>query len=125
ERLMIRSKDEPFSLYGLIAESVDVAPDRSWIQFNLRPEAKWADGKPITAEDVAFSHAILKEKGRPNLRLFYTKVKSVEVLSPRQIKFVFEKLPDEDRYDPELPLLIGLMAVLPKHLMEGKDFEKL
>lgn len=125
ERLMIRSRDEPFSLYGLIAESVDVAPDRSWIQFNLRAEAKWADGKPITAEDVAFSHAILKEKGRPNLRLFYTKVKAVEVLGPRQIKFTFEKLPDEDRYDPELPLLIGLMAILPKHLMEGKDFEKL
>jgi microcin C transport system substrate-binding protein len=125
ERLMMRSRDEPFSLYCHIAGSVDVAPDRSWIQFNIRPEAKWADGKPITAEDVAFSHATLKEKGRPNLRLFYSKVKSVEVISPSQIKFTFDKLPDEDRYDPELPLLIGLMTILPKHLWKDKDFEKL
>jgi microcin C transport system substrate-binding protein len=125
ESLMMRPHDEPFSLYGLLAESVEVAPDRSWIKFTLRPEAKWADGKPITAEDVVFSQTILKEKGRPNLRLFYSKVKTVEVLGSRQVKFTFDKLPDEDRYDPELPLLIGLMTILPKHLWKDKDFEKL
>jgi microcin C transport system substrate-binding protein len=125
ERLMCRSRDEPFSLYGLIAEKVDVAPDRSSITFTIRPEAKWADGQPITAKDVEFSHKTLKEKGRPNLRLFYSKVKTVEVLSPREIRFTFDKLPDEDRYDPELPLLIGLMTILPHHLWKDKDFEKL
>lgn len=125
EKLMFRSSDEAFSLYCHTAESVDVAPDRSSIQFNMNPKAKWADGKPITAEDVAYSHSILKEKGRPNLRLFYSKVKSVEIISPMQIKFTFDKLEGENRYDPELPLLIGLMPVLPKHLWKDKDFEKL
>lgn len=125
ESLMQRASDEPFTLYGRIAETVEVAPDRSWIQFNINPAAKWADGKPITSADVAFSHATLKEKGRPNLRLYYNKVKSVDIIGPSSIKFTFEKLPDEDRYDPELPLLMGLMPILPKHILQGKDFEKL
>lgn len=125
ETLMLRSTDEPFSLYGRVAETVEMAPDRSSIQFNLNPAAKWPDGKPVTVEDVIFSHGTLKEKGRPNLRLYYSKVKSVEITGPKSVKFTFEKLPDEDRYDPELPLLIGLMSILPKHLLEGKDFEKL
>lgn len=125
EPLMIRSKDEPFSIYGFIAQSVELAPDRSWIIFNLRPEARWADGLPITAADVIFTHATLKEKGKPNLQLFYSKVSKVEELSPLKVKFSFNKIEGEDHYDPELPLLIGLMMALPKHILEGKDFEKL
>ncbi len=125
ERLMARSKDEPFSLYGLIAESIEVAPDRSWIIFNIRSEAKWADGKPITAQDVMFTHALLRDKGRPNLRLFYSRVANVKVLSPLKVKFSFKPLEDDGSYDPELPLLIGLMSILPKHILAKKDFEKL
>ncbi|MBL0942250.1 MAG: ABC transporter substrate-binding protein [Alphaproteobacteria bacterium] len=124
EPLMIRAKDEPFSIYGHLAESVEVATDRSWIIFNLRPEARWADGQPITAKDVVFTHALLKEKGRPNLQLFYSKVAKVKEMGPLKIKFSFNKIEGEDRYDPELPLLIGLMNVLPKHILENKDFEK-
>lgn len=123
ERLMSRSSDEPFSLYGLIAETVEIAPDRSWIIFNLSPQARWSDGRPITAEDVQFTHTLLKEKGRPNLRLFYGKVKSVKILGPLRIQFTFPPL-EEGRYDPEMPLLIALMTVLPKHDLEGRDFEK-
>ncbi len=124
ERLMVRSQDEPFSLYGRIVESVEVAPDRSWIIFKIRPEAKWADGKPITAYDVEFSHATLRDKGRPNLRLFYSKVAEVKILNKRAIKFSFKPMEGHPGYDPELPLLVGLMSILPKHYLEGKDFEK-
>lgn len=125
ERLMFRSLDEPFSLYGWIAGSVEMADDRSWIEFTLRPEAKWADGQPITTEDVAFSYQTLKEKGRPNLRLYYNKVKEMTITGPGKIKFTFNPLPDEEGYDPELPMLIALMSILPKHLWQDKDFEKL
>jgi microcin C transport system substrate-binding protein len=125
ERLMTRANDEPFSLYGLIAETVDVADDRSFIIFNLRPEAKWADGKPITTDDVIFTHTLLRDKGRPNLRLFYSKVAKVEKLGPRSVKFTFKPLENGNEYDPELPLLLGLMSILPKHKLQGKDFESL
>lgn len=125
DTLMARSKDEPFTVYGRLAETVEMPVDRSWIIFNLRSEAKWADGEPITAEDVAFTHHLLLNKGRPNIRLFYSKVTKVEVLGPRRIKFSFAKLEDEDRYNPEMPLLMGLMTVLPKHALAGKDLEKI
>ncbi len=125
DALMQRSQDEPFTVYGRLAESVEMPEDRSSIIFNIRPEAKWADGKPVTAEDVEFTYKILLEKGRPNIRLFYSRVSSVEVLGPRRIKFSFEKLEDEDRYNPEMPLLMGLMIVLPKHALAGKDLEKI
>ena len=124
EHLMSRAADEPFSLYGMIAETAEMAPDRSSIIFNLNPQAKWADGQPITAEDVIFSHKTLKEKGPPNLQLYYSKVERVEKLSERAVKFVF-KPQSEGGYDPEAPMLLALMTVLPKHALEGRDFEKL
>ena len=74
ESLMARSGDEPFSLYGLIAQSVEMPDDRSSITFHLRPEARFSDGTPITPEDVLFSHQILKEKGWPYHRSHYAKV---------------------------------------------------
>lgn len=125
EKLMTRSGDEPFSLYGLIAESVDMSDDRSWIIFNLRKEAKWSDGKPITADDVMFTHQLLRDKGRPNLRLFYSKVAKVEKLNQRSVKFTFKPQEHALGYDPELPLLVGLMTILPKHDLEGKDLENI
>ena len=68
ESLLTRNRDEPFSLYGLLAESVDVPDDRSWVEFTLRPEAKFADGEPVKPEDVIFTVELLQEKGRPPTR---------------------------------------------------------
>ena len=117
ESLLTRSYDEPFSLYGLIAESLEVPDDRSWVIFNINPKARFSDGAPVTPDDVIFSHALLRDKGRPNHRSFYKKVASVERVGERGVKFVFK---GQDR---ELPLILGLMPVLPKHLIDPDKFE--
>ena len=129
EGLMKRSPDEPFSLYGLLAESVEVAPDRSSITFYLNPKATWFDGKPVLARDVQFSFETFREKGRPNVRLFYGRVTACELLDERTIRFTFKKKDDgkecdPQEYDPEQPLLMALMHVIPQHIYEGRDFEK-
>lgn len=117
ETLMVASADEPFTKYGLIAESVEVPEDRSWITFHLRPEARWHDGEPITAEDVEFSFHILVEKGAPLYRFYYHSVTGVAVLDDHTVKFTFA--PGDNR---ELPLILGEMPVLPKHYWENHDF---
>ena len=123
EPLMARSQDEPFTLYGLIAETVDVAADRSSIIFNLNPKAQWSDGKPITSDDVIFSFTTLRDKGRPNHRTYYKKVEKAEKLSDRSVKFTFKRN-DAGIIDREMPLIMGLMPVLPKHDWEGRDFNQ-
>lgn len=119
ETLLISSGDEPFSAYGLVAESIETPPDRSWAIFTLRPEARWQDGKPITADDVVFSFNILKEKGRPIYRLYYAPVTKAEKLEERKVKFTFAN--GENR---ELPLIIGQLPILPKHYWETREFDK-
>lgn len=119
ETLLARSFDEPFSLYGLIAESVETPEDRSWVAFRLRPEARFADGSPITPEDVLFSFSLLKAKGRPNHRLYYAKVASAEKVGERGVKFTFEAGGDR-----EMPLIMGLMPVLPRHALTPESFDK-
>jgi microcin C transport system substrate-binding protein len=119
EALMVGSQDEAFSEYGLIAESVEVPEDRSWVAFNLRPEARFHDGKPITAEDVIWSFETLRAKGDPFYRAYYANVAKAEVVGERKVKFTFE--PGDNR---ELPLIMGQLPVLPKHYWEGRDFEK-
>ena len=119
ETLLARSFDEPFSLYGLIAESVETPEDRSWVVFQLRPEAQFADGTPITPEDVLFSWSLLKSKGRPNHRLYYGKVATAEKIGERGVKFTFE-----GGGDREMPLIVGLMPVLPRHKISAESFEK-
>lgn len=123
ESLMTRGPDEPFTLYGLIAASVDVPLDRSSITFNLRPEARFSDGHAITAEDVLFSHAVLKEKGYPYHRSYYKKVSKAEALSPQQVRFMFAPDP-AGAPDREMPLIMGLMPILPKHLLAIDTFER-
>ena len=119
ESLLARAYDEPFTLYGLIAESVETPDDRSYVEFTLRPEAKFSDGTPITVADVIFSHALLRDHGRPNHRSYYQKVAKVEQTGPRKVKFTFDASGDR-----EMPLIIGLMPVLPRHLIDPERFEK-
>ncbi|MDQ5908252.1 MAG: microcin transport system substrate-binding protein [Pseudomonadota bacterium] len=117
ESLLTSSADEPFSEYGLIAESVDIPADRGSVTFTLRPQAKFHDGSPITADDVLFSFEILKSKGSPAFRFYYTSIASAERLDERRIKFTFA--PGENR---ELPLIVGQMPVLSKKYWQDRDF---
>ncbi|MCR9214141.1 MAG: extracellular solute-binding protein [Proteobacteria bacterium] len=119
QALMTRSKDEPFTLYGNIAETIEVAEDRSWIIFNVNPKATFSNGTPITADDVLFSYETLRDKGRPNVRTYYRKATNVEVLSKLTIKFSFE---EEGRW--EMPLIMGLMSILSRDAFKDVDFEK-
>ena len=120
ESLLKRTWDEPFSLYGLIAETVSVPDDRSSVTFTLRPEARFHDGRPITVEDVLFSWETLKEKGRPNHRLYYKQVRHIERPGERSIRFVF----DAASPDRELPLILGLMPIISKSYYAEVEFEK-
>jgi len=119
ETLMTQSQDEAFTEYGLLAESVETPPDRSWVAFTLRKEARWHDGKPVTVEDVIFSLDILKTKGRPSYRLYYADVVKAEKTGERTVKFSFRS--NENR---ELPLILGQLPVLPKHYWESRDFDQ-
>ena len=119
ESLLARANDEPFTLYGLIAESVETPPDRSFVEFTLRAGAKFSDGVPISVEDVIFSHALLRDHGRPNHRSYYKKVVKVEKTGERKVKFTFDASGDR-----EMPLIIGLMPILPHHLIDPEQFEK-
>ena len=123
ESLMTRGWDEPFTLYGLIAESVEVANDRSGVIFNLNKTAHFSDGTPITADDVLFSYQILRDKGRPNHRTYYKKVASAQALSPTRVEFVF-KPDDKGGIDREMPLIMGLMPIIPKHDWQDRNFNQ-
>ena len=117
ESLMTNSLDEPFSEYCLLCETVEMPQDRSWVAFTLRPQARWHDGRPITAEDVIWTFNTLREKGDPSYRYYYASVKKVEKIGDRSVRFTFHA--GENR---ELPLIIGQLVVLPKHYWESKDF---
>ncbi len=119
DTLTENSSDEAFSHYGLIAESMEVPEDRSWVIFNLRPAARFHDGSPVTAEDVAFSLEILKTKGHPFYRSYFGSVDKSEILGPHRIKFSFKG--GENR---ELPLIIGQLPVLPKTWWKDREFDK-
>jgi peptide/nickel transport system substrate-binding protein len=118
ESLMGRNWDEAFSLYGLLAESIDVSDDRQTFTFKIRPEAKFSDGKPVTAADVVFSMEILRDKGRPNFKNSYSKVTRIETPDDRTVIF------HQEVGDRELPLIIGVMPIVPKHAWEGKAFDE-
>ncbi len=118
DTLTTRALDEPFAEYGLLAESVEVPPDRSWALFTLRSGARWHDGKPITPEDVVFTFETIKTQGSPVYRNYYADVKQVEKIGERQVKFAFGGADNR-----ELPLIVGQMSILPKHHWEGKNFE--
>ena len=117
--LMARSFDEPFSLYGLVAETIETPEDRSWVQFRLNPKARFSDGAPVTAEDVLFSFNLLKDKGKPNFRNWYGKVAKAEAPDERTIRF---DLAGAD--DRELPLILALMPVFARHATNPELFEQ-
>lgn len=119
ESLLVRSRDEPFTLYGLLAETVETPDDRSWVEFTMNPKARWSDGEPVTADDVIFTLELLRDKGRPNYRTWYDKITSVEKVGERGVRITFN-----DEADRELPLLIGLMPVLPQHAIDAETFDK-
>lgn len=121
ETLLTSSADEPFTEYGLIAESIEMPSDRSWVIFNLRPEARWHDGKPITADDVLWSFETLISKGNPFYRFYYGSVEPPQKLGERRVKFSFK-----EKGNRELPLIAGQIPILPKHYWEKEenDFEK-
>lgn len=119
ESLLARALDEPFTLYGLIAKAIEVPEDRSFITFTLRPEAKFSDGKPITVDDIIFSHTLLRDHGRPNHRTYYSKVIKVTKIGSDSVKFTFDKSGDR-----EMPLIMGLMPIMPKHAMNETLFKE-
>lgn len=119
ESLMARGNDEAFTLYGLLARTVETDDARSYVTFRLDPRARFSDGKPVTAEDVLFSWALLRDKGRPNHRQYYAKVARAEALDPLTVKFDLTGANDR-----ELPLILGLMPVLPRHAVDPATFEE-
>ncbi|KAB2885167.1 MAG: ABC transporter substrate-binding protein [Albidovulum sp.] len=116
ETLMGRSIDEPFTLYGLLAESVETDADRTWVEFVLRPEARFSDGNPVTVEDVMWSYETLGTQGHPRYQTAWSKVAKMEQTGPRSVRFTFSA-PDR-----ELALLMGMRPILKKAQWEGKDF---
>ena len=118
ESLMARGLNEPFTLYGLLAESIETDAARSHVIFRINPKARFSDGRPVLADDVLFSWKLLRDKGRPNLRLYYGKVSEATAPDERTVRFVFA-----DGGDRELPLILGLMPILPRHAVDAENFE--
>lgn len=116
ETLMGRSYNEPFTLYGLLAESVDTDAERSYVAFTLREGAKFSDGSPVTVEDVLWSFQTLGEQGNPRYATAWKKIAAMEAVGTRGVKFTFTEL------DREMPLLLGLRPILKKAQWEGRDF---
>ena len=113
------SLDEPFTEYGLLAKQIEKAPDNSWVRFYLRPEARFQDGQPVRAEDVVFTFNTLMKSGAPLFRGYYADVSEVVAEDPLRVLFKFKH-----GNNRELPLILGQIAVLPKHVWEGRDFAK-
>ena len=117
DTLMSGSDDEPFSEYGLLAETVETPADRSWAEFTLRPTARWHDGTPITVDDVIWTFETLKTEGHPFYSAYYANVVSAEDIGGGKIRFTFDQAGNR-----ELPLIMGQMVVLPKHYYADRTF---
>jgi peptide/nickel transport system substrate-binding protein len=117
ESLMGRNYDEPFALYGLLAESITTDPDRTFVEFTLREGARFSDQSPVTVEDVIWSFETLGTLGNPRYHAAWKKVSRVEQTGPRSVRFTF------NTSDRELPLILGLRPVLQKAQWQGKAFD--
>lgn len=118
ESLMGRNYDEPFSLYGLLAESIEVGPNREWAEFTLRDAARFSDGSPVTIEDVMWSYETLGTQGHGRYRGLWGKIEKMEQTGPNKVKFTFT---EDNR---ELALIVGMRPILKKAQWDGKDFSK-
>ena len=116
ESLMARNWDEPFSLYGLLAESVETGPDRRWVEYTLRPEARFSDGSPVTVDDVIWSFRVLGREGHPRYLGLAQKIDRIERTGPRSLRITFNTA------DRELALIAGLRPILKKAQWQGRDF---
>ncbi|UWU16066.1 extracellular solute-binding protein [Rhizobium sullae] len=119
ESLLLRSRSEPFTLYGLLAETVEWDEDRTFVQFNLNPKAKWSDGQPVTPEDVMFSFELLRDKGRVPFANRLSLVSKMGKVGEHSVRFTFN-----DKADRETPMIFGLMPVLPKHAIDPETFDR-
>ena len=119
ETLLVGSADEVATGYGHLAQTIELPEDRMWIAFELRPEARFADGTPVTADDVVWTFNTLMEKGRPSLKVAYGDVAEAVAETPARVVFRFKS--NQNR---ELPLMVGGLPVLPKHWWESRDFTK-
>jgi peptide/nickel transport system substrate-binding protein len=119
ESLMQRSRDEAFSMYGLLAETVELDDERTFIQFNLNPRARWADGKPVTPDDVIFTFELLRDKGRAPFSRRLDSVAKLERIGERSVRFTFNA-----KADRETPLLIAFSPILPKHAVDPEGFDR-
>ena len=113
------SLDEPMTVYGFVASGIEMAPDRSWLRFTLNKNARFEDGSPITAEDVAYSYELMSRKAAYSIRNGYSGVRDVVLEGERQIRFVFDGVPGRS-----LPMHIATMRVLPKHWWVKRNFEQ-
>jgi peptide/nickel transport system substrate-binding protein len=119
ESLMARGNDEAFTLYGLLARSIETDDARSYVTFHLNPSARFSDGQPVLADDVLFSWALLRDHGRPNHRQYYAKVAKAWAIDPLTVRFDFGGANDR-----ELPLILGLMPILARHATDVATFEQ-
>ncbi|MER8765007.1 extracellular solute-binding protein [Mesorhizobium sp. M0968] len=119
EPLMQRNYDEAFSLYGLLADTADMDPERKSIEFHLDPRAKWSDGEPVTPEDVLFTYDVFTEKGRPPYSLRMKAIAKLEKTGDRSVRFTFN-----DKADREFPLIIALTPIIPKHAFNKDTFDR-
>ncbi len=118
ETLMGRSWDEPFTLYGLLAESVETGPNREWVAFTLRAEAAFSDGTPVTVEDVMWSFETLGTAGHPRYHAAWSKIAGMEQTGPRTLRITFNSI------DRELPLILGLRPILKKAQWADRPFDE-
>ncbi|MBN8411326.1 extracellular solute-binding protein [Halomonas cupida] len=118
DTLLESNPGEPFTMYGLLAEGIRLDPDRRWVEFDLRPEARFHDGEPVDADDVVFSFQTLTTQGQPFYRAYYSDVTSVTAVDRDTIRF---ELGDSE--SRELPLILGQMPILPEHFWQDRDFE--
>jgi microcin C transport system substrate-binding protein len=119
DSLMVRAADEPDALYGLVAESAEVADDGMSVTFYLRPEAKFSDGTPLTAEDVAFSFETLKDKGHPIYHQMLQDVVSAEALDPATVRYTFK-----GELVRDLPLIVAGLPIFSKAYYSKKPFDQ-
>lgn len=117
DSLTEKSRDEPFSEYGRLAKAIYLPEDRSWIEFELREEARFSDGEPVQAEDVVYTFQLLREQGAPFYRAYYAGITDIRALGPTRVRFEFSA-----GNNPELPLIVGEVPILPKHYWRDRDF---